>query len=113
MSSNTLNAGLKKESQIFLSSSLETRATRKVNFGDVELFTQNHFWLHNDYFEELDTIPNVAKGSLQNGKNKNLKKGTKFNELFYQKLIDTYFSISKRVQGDSPANRGLAPLARF
>ena len=80
MGSNTLNAGLKKESQIFLSSSLETRAITNVNFGDVELFTtQNHFWLQNDYFEELDTIPNVAKGSLQNGKNKSLKKGTKFN----------------------------------
>ena len=79
MASNTLNAALKKESQIFLSSRLETRATRKVNFGDVELFNQNHFWLQKDYFEELDTIPNVAKKSLQNGKNKSLKKGNKFN----------------------------------
>ena len=68
MASNTLNAALKKESQIFLSSRIEIRDTRKVNFEDIELFTQNHCWLQNDYFEELDTIPNVAKRSLQNGK---------------------------------------------
>ena len=30
-----------------------------------------------------------------------------------QNIVDTYFLISKRVQGGSPANRGLAPLARF
>ena len=30
-----------------------------------------------------------------------------------QNIFDTYFLISKRVQGGSPANRGLAPLARF
>ena len=69
-----MNAALKKESQTFLSSRLETRATRKANFEDIELFTQNHFRLQNDYFEELDTIPNVAKMSLQNGKNRAWKK---------------------------------------
>ena len=30
-----------------------------------------------------------------------------------QSIIDTYFLISKRAQGGSPANRGLAFLARF
>ena len=30
-----------------------------------------------------------------------------------QNIVGTYFLISKRVQGGSPANRGLAPLARF
>ena len=79
MASNTLNAALKKESQTFLSSRLETRATRKANFEDIELFTQNHFRLQNDYFEELDTIPNVAKRALQNCEKKSLEKGTKFN----------------------------------
>ena len=70
MDSNTLNVGVKQEPQIFLSSSLETRATAKVNFGDVEFFGQNDLRLQNDYFEELDTIPNFAKRSLQNGKKK-------------------------------------------
>ena len=69
MDSNTLNVGLKQEPQIFLSSSLETRATAKVNFGDVKSFEQNDLRLQNDYFEELDMIPTVAKTLLQNGKN--------------------------------------------
>ena len=30
-----------------------------------------------------------------------------------QNIVDTYCLISKRVQGGSPANRDLAPLARF
>ena len=30
-----------------------------------------------------------------------------------QNIVDTYLLTSKRVQGGSPANRGLAPLARF
>ena len=80
MDSNTLNAGLKKEPQVFLSSSLETRATAKVNFGDVESFEQNNLRLQNDQFEELDTIPTVAKTLLQNGETESLKKGTNETE---------------------------------
>ena len=40
------------------------------------------------------------------------KKGRKMT-YFDQFIVDAYFLISQRVQGGSPANCGLAPLARF
>ena len=80
MDSNILNVGLKQEPQIFLSSSLETRATAKMNFGDAELFEKHDLRLQNDCFEELDMIPTVAKTLLHNGKNESLKKGTDQND---------------------------------
>ena len=57
MDSNTLNVGLKKEPQIFPSSSLETRATAKVSSGDVKSFEQNDLRLQNDYRLQRRRMP--------------------------------------------------------